>query len=354
MLLNDFEQYSTVMDELREAAKRPYARYNVQYDDADPSRILLPHLGVLRRIDYVLFYRAASQLELGGNDAAYQDVELLIKMANSIRTEPMMISQLVRAAMLRHAQQLIWTGLAQRAWSAEQLKRLQAQLEQLTVLEDAQRAIRWENAEHGGTMFDVARNRPELLAADLSWGSGAVWAMRLMPSGWFYQEEVSYHRIYDETLLNTVNEFGTRISPKEIETGAKRVHTLVYVSPIVAIMRHRIAAAILIPSYEGYFQRMGFSATMMNEAAIACALERYRMAHGGQFPGTLDALSPDFMKEVPKDIITGDPLKYQSGDGQFALYSVGWNEKDDGGESSQGGSKRDLTKGDWIWPEYPR
>jgi len=57
-------------------------------------------------------------------------------------------------------------------------------------------------------------------------------------------------------------------------------------------------------------------------------------------------------------------LKYQrNGDGRFLLYSVGWNEKDDGGQvvrhggSTSGGegSTRgvDITKGDWVWPQYP-
>ena len=41
--------------------------------------------------------------------------------------------------------------------------------------------------------------------------------------------------------------------------------------------------------------------------------------------------------------------------GQFILYSVGWNEKDDGGAIVLPGGKdhkRDLTEGDWVW-KYP-
>jgi len=38
-------------------------------------------------------------------------------------------------------------------------------------------------------------------------------------------------------------------------------------------------------------------------------------------------------------------------DGSYLLYSVGWNEKDDGGipgVSDNGYS--DYRKGDWVWP----
>ena len=43
---------------------------------------------------------------------------------------------------------------------------------------------------------------------------------------------------------------------------------------------------------------------MANEAQIVCALERYRLAHG-EYPGTLDALSPQFIEKIPHDIIGG-------------------------------------------------
>jgi len=57
---------------------------------------------------------------------------------------------------------------------------------------------------------------------------------------------------------------------------------------------------------------------------------------------------------VPTDVIGGESLKYrQTQDGQFILYSVGWDEMDDGGKvvrKSNGGV--DLEKGDWVW-QYP-
>ena len=56
------------------------------------------------------------------------------------------------------------------------------------------------------------------------------------------------------------------------------------------------------------------------------------------------------------DIIGGQPLKYRrTGDEQFVLYSIGWNEKDDGGTVALTDSKPprvNLDKGDWVW-EYP-
>ena len=70
----------------------------------------------------------------------------------------------------------------------------------------------------------------------------------------------------------------------------------------------------------------------MDLARVAIALERYRLAHG-EYPESLDALAPQFIAKLPHDIINGQPLHYRrTADGQFVLYSVGWNETDDGGE----------------------
>jgi hypothetical protein len=87
-----------------------------------------------------------------------------------------------------------------------------------------------------------------------------------------------------------------------------------------------------------------------DEALIACALERYRLAHEN-YPNSLDALVPQYLDKLPTDIITGQPLKYRlKSDGQFVLYSVGWNQKDDGGvPSPKKDGWPDAKLGDWVW-----
>lgn len=68
----------------------------------------------------------------------------------------------------------------------------------------------------------------------------------------------------------------------------------------------------------------------------------------GSYPETLAAL--------PHDLITGQPLKYRrTDDVRFLLYSVGWNEADDGGAVVlKKSGQPDPEKGDWPWqvPEH--
>ena len=83
---------------------------------------------------------------------------------------------------------------------------------------------------------------------------------------------------------------------------------------------------------------------------VTMTVERYRLANG-HFPDSLGDLAPQFISALPNDVLTGEPYRYRlTGDGRFVLYSVGWDEKDDGGVS--GKTPFDDKQGDWVW-EYP-
>jgi hypothetical protein len=79
-------------------------------------------------------------------------------------------------------------------------------------------------------------------------------------------------------------------------------------------------------------------------------LERFRQIDG-EYPATLDALVPSFIEKLPHDIIGGQPLHYRrTDDGKFLLYSVGWDEVDEGGKVALNrDGAEDRTRGDWVW-----
>ena len=102
-------------------------------------------------------------------------------------------------------------------------------------------------------------------------------------------------------------------------------------------------ASFALPNFSRALQTVARNQTFVSEALIVCGLERYRRANG-EYPATLARLSPGFLENLPHDIITDEALKYRrTADGQFLLYSVGWNERDDDGNPEK-------DKGDWVWP----
>jgi len=108
---------------------------------------------------------------------------------------------------------------------------------------------------------------------------------------------------------------------------------------------------MLFPATARAQQKFAYAQTSVDEAAVACAIERYRMKNA-HLPDSLDAMAPQFIKAIPRDVISGEPLKYRRADSGYVLYSVGWNEKDDGGTVVMTTGKTpvvDVLKGDWVW-----
>jgi hypothetical protein len=66
-------------------------------------------------------------------------------------------------------------------------------------------------------------------------------------------------------------------------------------------------------------------------AATAIAAERYRRAHAGAPPPSLDALVPGFLPRVPEDPYAGQPLLLKPAAGGYTIYSLDLNRRDDGG-----------------------
>ena len=85
-------------------------------------------------------------------------------------------------------------------------------------------------------------------------------------------------------------------------------------------------------TYPEYSDREQTSVNAKRVVLIAeVALERYRLKHGA-VPGKLDALVPEFLPEVPKDISDGQPLRYQVlPDGSPHVWSIWPSGKDEGG-----------------------
>ncbi len=146
-------------------------------------------------------------------------------------------------------------------------------------------------------------------------------------------EQLNYCRLFQLQLNGAFDVEKRQVFPKQIDANIKALDkAFAGRNPFTTICtRHQLLAVIMLPALHKIPMRAAAAQTAVDEAAIACALERYRLANG-QFPENLDVLVPKFISQLPNDVISGGPYKYhRTGDGQFVLYSVGWNETDDGG-----------------------
>jgi hypothetical protein len=350
-------KYDSAIEELRQAAQLPDSRFPLNYGDEDPAEILLPHLAEIKRCSQVLQLRALAELQNNQSDKALDDVKLMFRLVDSVRTEPFIITHLVRIAVVQIALQPVYEGLANHQWSDAQLAELDSELAKFNFLADYRFSVGGERASHLKIIAWLKHNPAHLqdLWGDMGAGVEAtpVVFSYLAPGGWFYQNDLALVKL-DETWMRIVDDGQQIVSPRAAsQANSTYTRSLRHSGPYTILTR------ILAPQLDAFARRIAVAQNAVNMARIAIALERFRLANG-EFPGSLDALSPQFIQEVPHDIINGDPLHYnRTSDGQFVLYSVGWNERDDGGvvafrrnakNHTVGGM--DITAGDWVW-RYP-
>ncbi len=103
-----------------------------------------------------------------------------------------------------------------------------------------------------------------------------------------------------------------------------------------------------------------FSSILLKEAALeavmgagqigmACKIYKRREGH---FPEDASALVPDTLDELPVDPFTGKPYVYKLEEDGFIVYSLGSNEKDDGGKGTFQVTQLVMEKDDdWTWRE---
>lgn len=348
VVLANLAECDDVFAELREDSQRKYSRFNLRYDDEDPAAILLPHLAVLKHICMVLQLRTTAELALGKTNEAFGDINLMLRIADAPRDEAIIISQLVRIVMLYLALEPISEGFGE--WSESQLKMLQERLQQFEFCADMKRALDGERAFFGGGMIEFLRREPDKYDAFTGNGAfpGAIWAA--VPNGWFDLEKMNYNRFFDEFLMPSIDVANRRISPSACQQAEKNMAAVMHKSQAPLFLQHRAFCSILFPNSLAASRKTAFAQTAVDTAVIACSIERYKLAHG-KLPETLDALVPQFMDKLPHDIIDGRPLKYlRTADGHYAIYSVGWNEKDDGGMAGFKKGEHDVPEeGDWVW-----
>ena len=348
-------RYDSTLEELRLAGQLTCSRFPLDYGTECPANILLPHLSSMKNVGRVLQLRAIAELENNQSEKALADLKLALRVIEAIRPEPFLISHLVRIASLQIALQPIYEGLAEHRWSESQLIALDAELAKMDFLADYQLSMRGELQFQGGIYEYMRSHRDQIdsFATEFSQTPPAFptrLAVKMIPDCVFYQNRLRSARCMLDFLIPLADLKKRTVSPSEAQHGST-----VFEQETKVITPYTVFERMLVPALGTIVKKFAQAQSSVDLARTAIALERYRLARGG-YPESLDALSPQFIAQVPHDVIGGQPLKYRrESDGQFVLYSVGWNEKDDEGEVAlkKNSSSVDPDQGDWVW-RYPK
>ena len=339
---------------IRQALKRSDARMEGSY--ADPYSIPLPNFTAVRAAAQTSAQRAQCDLLLGRPEKALDELTLLHDLRRSLEARPAGTPMPLWATMLNVAVVGLYTdtiadGMRLQAWHEPQLAALQKQLDEIDLPPFAIESFHEERAGNCLFVENQLAGRANL------WQAIKAECHFAMPHGWLYQNLVhlstlgqkaidSYDPVHAVVRPGNMNDFERELTAMEQHYGP-----------------YTFLAAMALPHYARALQVLAHNQTLANEAQIVCALERYHLAHG-EYPDTLNGLVPQFIGKLPPDLIGGQPLHYRraqdppsprsgAAGGNFLLYSVGWDETDNGGQEAfikTGVS--DYAKGDWVW-QYP-
>ncbi len=354
------DQFQPSFDLIREALQRPYARMDGDY--SLPYQIPVPNFAPARDLARVLAQRTKCCLLLGQPEQALRELTLLNDSRKMMEAAPSGKPMTLVASMINVAITGLYTdtlehGLQSHAWREPQLTALQEQLKAIDLPPFLFESFR-EEPVYSACCLETTT--PAALA-ELAYGHPPrnLWQkltdpnyrlLKFLPRGWVYQN--MKFAIWAGQKWNAGFDLTNHlIMPGKVEQGMSEV-----TEAAAHWVPWRIRLENAVPNFTKAFRITARNQTRVNQGQIVCALERYRIAHG-EYPETLDALRPQLIAQLPHDIIDGQPLRYRRIDApptqasgaassQFVLYSIGWNEKDDGGKAGKDSSD---TEGDWVW-----
>lgn len=359
-----FTSGANITAELCEAVKTP-----PRYFYNDPTNFLNG------RKSPVVTIRASAQW-LGGDamvalrehqhGRAAQDIRALSQLAQFHHEDHTLVSQMVRVGVANLGLSVTWQALQAEGWNEELLSGMQKDWEAVNLADTFETGMLGERA-FGGSHFEMmhsASSSERMKVLRLGAVSGSVGLK--VPKDYFEAFIVipfwAANMDDDEMLflqhhqgnLDSIRKLGSGVPWPKIDAEMGSNHATlnnVFNSPL-AKYRY-LFSAIVIPNSHKAAGVSVKNETQRRMTVTVIALERYKLDTGG-YPPNPGALVPRFLSAIPVDLMSAKPLCYRlNPDGTFALYSVGGDGRDDGGDAASvvATNKFDFWSGrDAVWP----
>ncbi len=323
---------------------------------------LLRHLAPLKHASLWLSGEALLAMHEGNTNVVWENLRAEANLLRMNHSEPLLISQLVRFAIVSIAVDTLWEGLQFRGWNEAQLAELQTNWEAFDLMDHVESSFAMERVMGAIAFADMRKSfsnyndvaNPSFLASssprydslgqvltDPAEGAKAHLHYRAWKSWGSYEEELATMQVWQAAMeatrrMRTNNAFVTeRDNFLQVGTNILKSHPgwekrFVFAGNSLLGFgedgMHGVVSKFLLKAANAENER--------RMAVTVIALERFHLRHG-QYPAQLPDLVPELLARVPIDLMDGKPLRYRlRDDGTFLLYSVGEDGKDDGGDGS--------------------
>jgi hypothetical protein len=293
----------------------------------------LPHLDNCRSAYRLLELDIERLLDEGQLQEAADRIPAILNVAAGLRHEPSLLSQLVRIQGRTVAVRRVERILGMRELGDDELKRLMAVFKEqqgqnllLIGLRGDRAGLHhlFENLESGRVSLN------DLMAGLLPDTKNTDRSLRL--ASFLYEPHLYEDHAFTLRRYNDACAIA-QLPMHEQMAAWNHWHDELATARAEAIETKRlIVSCLLIPG----ISRVGEKA-IQDQAQLSCVLavlaaERFRLVHQ-RWPKKLEELCPEFLPEVSTDPFDGKPLRLAHKRDGIAIYSVGRDGKDDGGEN---------------------
>lgn len=300
---------------LRKAAAIEHCRYDWDYAQ------VMPYYESIRDCSRLLASAVVLRGHEGDGPAALACFKDGLRLAQSLRNEPFLVSYLVHVACTALSMRAMERTLSVTSFSDEQL------VEMSRLITEAGTRLDLTQAMINERCFMIAHLKDPSLSGTLGTPMPRVPVLGGLG------------------LADTLDYMADSIEASQLPPAQRPARFREISEELEDLSFLHVAVKVLAPAL-GRIAELDLRCRVdLDLARTALAIERYRLATG-TLPDDLKALVPDYLEKVPIDLQDGQPLRYQRTEPGYRLYSVFEDGQDHGGKS-----RDEVNRGDpHDWP----
>jgi len=278
----------------------------------------MPPFSELRACAQLLKLAAVNHAQKGDPAPAASCIKDLLRMSDSLRDEPRLISYFVQSAYAGLAIRSLERALSLTAFTDSQLGELGDALAVTAGRIDLARALALERCAVIDSIHDPSLLEPSKIGAAI-----------------FKLPGVQSHGLIDmlDYMEDCIQAAG--LQGPQRETRFKEIE-----ARLSGLSHLHIAAKIMAPPLARTSQLDSRVHAHLDLGRTAAAVERHRLAKG-RLPEQLADLVPAYLEQVPIDPFDGQPIRYRRTEPGYVLWSVMEDGQDNGGKE-----REDVARGE--------
>jgi len=319
-LLAAFEDFpEETIREARKLKDMPFGRYGVENNET-PFLIRLDHVQDVRIVLALLQHDVARRAFERDFDGAAESCLALVNTSHSLKDQPFLIAFLVRIAGEAITRYSVEHTLAQGVVSEAMLTKLQESLERAAAEDGLHYAMRGERASGHQMYFNLRDGKMTLSQMSGMTGIKLGIPERLLDMfpGLILSGYPEYLRFMnDQVHASTLKDADRLRAFQKLDEKSRQSRAYL--------------TRLILPATAKVGQASARGQAKLRCAIVAIAAERYRLQHKAWPKRIEDLVDAKLLSTVPIDPYDGKPLRMKRTPTGMIIYSVGFDETDNGG-----------------------